>query len=474
MQPSLRSGTSLLLLVSSLLGCSEQTLNATEDPATASGGSKATGGTGGSPSPVGTGGSGAKPNPIVSEPVVLPPGVDFLARPASRALPPGTTTVLLTVKTREAADVRLDTADSAFPQMTVKATSAADNTYTFTLPLEVDRPYTFYVKAAPSATPNAAWPGVQKVNYRVLRDYNPPYPRLFTLWGPAYYLPTDQQGEPATAESISKLSVFIHNFHGEMPLDAAMFPAARKLNPNVKILTQLYSTYGCHTTYCAELDAVDEDASKPATYHKSFVRNADKSPWLYGTARVYNFANPATVSYFVEKNAALWREDLLLFDGAFMHNAWRGFRWVSPGDPDTIDLDGDGKADDPRTRDRAYEFGEQSFLKALRAQMPNAILMGNATGGFPTKFDLWDTDTPLTDEQGKPFSYLDAVDGVEFEDDIGALGRGVYWREFAEFMSKYRAWTQTRWPITLVPFKLPDNATTPSDAYKTTRRCALG
>lgn len=369
--------------------------------------------------------------------------------PGSRLLAPGTTSVTMTVTTGEAAVVKADTSNKTFATMTYRASSSNGTTHTLTVPVQANQPYSFFVKAAPKANSSQPYAITRRVNYRVITPYLATFPRTFILWWPVW-----GQWQDATPEKLAELSVFIHNLHGYnrtggfQPINPTVFKTARQLNPSLRILTQFYSTYGCDVSYCDELERIDADPNHPL-YQKIFIRNANGTLWTYGDGEdweheVFNFSNPDTVKFFVQKNLALWRTDLLTFDGAHMDNCWRGFKSVADrrgfGIGDTIDLNLDGVADDPVARDRVYEYGLQDFLKQLRAGMPNAFITCNAVNGFADKDAQHTPGAPLKDRSGRPFSYKSVIDGNTFEGDLFSLANNDYWQEPTDLLNEYASW----------------------------------
>jgi hypothetical protein len=125
-----------------------------------------------------------------------------------------------------------------------------------------------------------------------------------------------------SVDNLSRLSVFILNIHpgeGGVPFDTALFEQARKRNPNLKLLTQYFSSYGCSQSMCDALEAADNDSSNFNLYRKVFVRKANREKVVaFGEANVFNLSNKATVALLVNLHWKVWKEDLLLFDGAFI------------------------------------------------------------------------------------------------------------------------------------------------------------
>ncbi|GIW33441.1 MAG: hypothetical protein KatS3mg072_0774 [Meiothermus sp.] len=416
--------------------------------------------------------------PIAPEPLTEPadPRLSPIT-PFSRLLPAGANSITFSVTTQEPALVRADTSDKPFAEMSLSASYSDGLTHRFTVALQPDQPHRFFVKAAPRSNPTQPYALTRQVNYRVLQPYNPPYPRLFTLWWPRW-----GNWSELTLEKLLKLSVFILNIHpgeGRVPFDTRVLTEARKRNPHLKLLTQYFSTYGCTQSMCAALEAADNDPSDPQLYRKVFVRTASgKIAYAFGDYPVFNLANPATVDLLVQLHYRVWREDLLLFDGAFMDSTWRGFSYVYGPympDKDLLDLDLDGRADPVQERDRAFEMGRIEFLQKLRAVMPNAILTANSVAGYPDRFHLNGNTGPLRDRQGKAYSYLESIDGMEFETDLEALSQGEYWLSFEEFVQRYRAWCRDTGCFTLVPNKIVADESPNSDkAYQTLQAMRFG
>jgi Hypothetical glycosyl hydrolase family 15 len=400
-------------------------------------------------------------------------------QPGSRLLDIGATATVVTLLTAQPSEVRADTSDKPFSEMTLKLeASSSGKTHTLTAKLEGSQPLTLYFRAAPQGKPDQPYATLRRANYRAATAYNPPFPRVFTLWWPKWGNWTD-----ATAAKLSKLSVFIYNLHGYglsdgfKPIDPSVFAQARGINPNLRILTQLYSTYGCgdENDLCDDLERLDADSSQPDFHKRVFIRNADGSVFRYGPHVVYNFTNPKLVAWLVEKNLELWRNDLVMFDGAFMDNCWRGLQGVNDGSGSgterNLDLDLNGVADDQPTRDRAYELGLQDFLKGLRAGMPNALILCNAIGRFPDRSMMYDEGQLLTDRDGKPFNYADIVNGNEFESEPNGASEGG-WPAFDELMRWYKGWNERANPsVNLLPNKIvSDDSSTPDKAYRTLRQ----
>lgn len=410
--------------------------------------------------------------PSVTEVVLEETAVNPILTPAipsSRLLVLGTKSVTFTVTTQDPSVVRADTSNKSFSSMSLTATSTDNKTHSFTIALQTDKPYSFYIKAAPKNNLSQPYSITRKVNYRVLRDYNPPYPRLFTLWWPQW-----GNWDDMTVANLSKLSVFILNIHpgaNEPPFDTTVLRQARQRNPNLKLFTQYFSTYGCEQSMCDALEAADNDKNNPELHNKVFVRNTKGDKVVaFGEANVFNLANEATVDLLVSLHWKLWREDLLLFDGAFMDSTWRGFDGVYPPflpGKDEIDLDLNGQADTAETRDYLFEMGRIDFLRKLRARMPNAILTANSVSGYPDRFDQHEKHDRLKDRNGKLYSYLESLDGKEYEDDIYALSQGDYWLSFNEFIKQYRSWCPDPKCFTLVPNKIvEDGSPNPNKAYQ--------
>ncbi|MEM7737927.1 MAG: putative glycoside hydrolase, partial [Deinococcota bacterium] len=404
--------------------------------------------------------------------------------PQSQLLPAGTGALDFTVTTSQPATVKADLTDVPFGAMAYQGQASADGrSHQFSLPAQTDVPTTVTVRAVSQLTGEPLGEAAQ-INYRVVRDAPVTYPRLFTLWYPKFGNWAD-----LTQEKLEALNVFIINLHGYgredgyQPIDETLLRQARANNPELKLLTQFYSTYGCEggeTEFCDVLEAADADPMHPL-FEQIYVRNADGSIWLYGPHPVYNFSNLDTVAFLLEQNLNLWHHDLLMFDGMFMDNCWRGFKGTNDGSgydiSTNIDLNLDGVADDPETRDRAFEHGLQDFLSGLRAAMPNALILCNSIGGRPDEQWLHNTGTPLSDRDGTAFNYADVIDGIEYEDALAGLSfYRDYYRSFAEVIGDYQAWNDQRdGVITMMPNKVvPDGSASDAAAYSDLRATRFG
>jgi len=386
--------------------------------------------------------------------------------PSSRLLPPGTPVISFQVTTDEPAVCKCDTADKSFAAM--GAVMTADNgnvTHRFTTNAEVDVPYALKIKCASKSSPSRAWDVTRLATYRVLRTsnpttslaktnatslsaaqtYNPPFPRTFTIWWPG----SSSAASDVTAAKIARLTVCIDGYKNIVNwCGAKMLSDARAINPQVKVLAQLFSTYGGPFTSTFTTD----NSSSP--YYKSLLHKADGSLWLYaggGNHVVYNFADTTTVDFVVNWDANAWQTNLLAYyDGIFMDNCWTHVskNFTGQADCDQIDLDRDGVADAPAERDRRYEAGLRRFLQKLHERVGDAFIVGNAMNRKP-QFDYFgNTLNP---------PYTAWVDGRIFEDDLSEITTTGTWYgdPFQTWKDAYDSWcaSPVTAPMTCVPNK---------------------
>jgi hypothetical protein len=119
-----------------------------------------------------------QPAPRIDEIILEDEAVNPILTPVtpfSRVLPAGTRSITFTVTTQDPSVVKADTSNKSFSGMSLTATSTNNNrTHSFTVFLQTDKPYSFHIKAAPKNNTSQPYLVTRKVNYRVLRPYNPP------------------------------------------------------------------------------------------------------------------------------------------------------------------------------------------------------------------------------------------------------------------------------------------------------------
>jgi hypothetical protein len=280
------------------------------------------------------------------------PGIPIAnPQPPSTLLPPGSTTVSLTVSTLENTSCAYSVGlPLPFAQMT-PFDSGAGGTLHQTLvaglnpdPLEVNQ---VYVRQA--AHPDF----VLSLLYRSLSDVNPSYPRTGNLWGWWNFL---DDGLPYIARI-------------DLWLGADFSPdqvcGLRQLNPDILILTSI--------------NAVENSGLSDDYYLKDV--NGNRIEVWPGSYRLN-----LTKTYVAEYQARYAYQRVLdsgmMLDGVFFDNVMTTQSWLTRdiyGNPVAIDADGDGLADDPAVLDAAWKAGVFHELQTFRALMPNAVVSSHST-----------------------------------------------------------------------------------------------
>lgn len=271
-------------------------------------------------------------------------------QPASTLLPPGATTVALTVQSAVntkcayavgeakplAAMTRFDQQTSATTHQTVVRGLNPD-------PNTVNEVYV-RCESAPDF--------VLHLRYRSLSHANPTYPRTGNLWGSQPFMDKDL----ADAARI------------DLWLGAGFKPdqirALRQLNPNIRILTSMNAI---------------EDSALPDDYYLKDIYGQKVEVWP-------NFYRLNLTKAYVAEYQARRAYDLILnsdlmFDGIFFDNVMTTQAWQTKdinGNPFLVDANEDGVQDDAAVFDAAWKAGVFHEMQTFRALMPNAILTGHS------------------------------------------------------------------------------------------------
>jgi hypothetical protein len=203
----------------------------------------------------------------------------------------------------------------------------------------------------------------------------------------------------------------------------ARYPARvrkiRELNPAIKILAYLPSEEIANARF-----------SEPPEYPFAKLANQIQENWYLkdpAGQKAYFWPGSALLNVTdkgpVGANGKRWneflgvfiREEIMssgLWDGVFLDNTFDGISHFAKG---PIDLDRDGRADDPATADASWREGMRKLLRVIREQNPNAIMMGNG-GAY----------------------YADHLHGAFFE-RFPSWSWGPNWKEFRDTISRNRA-----------------------------------
>jgi hypothetical protein len=143
-------------------------------------------------------------------------------------LPVGSTTASFSLETAIPAQCHCDTINVPYNQMTYELQGSGTMDHQFSCPVQINQSYSYFIRCAPDSNPNAPWPFVLQSNTHVLRDYNPQYPRIFSLW----WNYDDQINTPS---DLAKYDLAVL-FWGAVQNPGDVLFEAREQNPNLKAL----------------------------------------------------------------------------------------------------------------------------------------------------------------------------------------------------------------------------------------------
>jgi hypothetical protein len=269
---------------------------------------------------------------------------------------PGTTEASFTVKTQDPCICKTDTLNAPYNYMQFDMESSDSASHNFSFTPETDVPYAWFVKCAPTADPENPYLVGEQYNTRLLRDYQPDFPRIFHLY----------KTWTNNFQYIPKYDVIVTNYVPKKEL-----VKAREKNPNLKVLMFYPFSYG------DPYETVFREASNDTTdaLYNCLICNSEDSILIetYWKHPMYNLTNPACVEYIAEKILERWSEDLLDYDGIFFDRVHGSMGWMW----DDMDINRDGVADDPYVIDEAWKAGVILLLTRLREKAPNAPIVGN-------------------------------------------------------------------------------------------------
>lgn len=318
--------------------------------------------------------------------------------PGSQLLPAGTDNLSFVVNTLEDAICRCDTTQNDFANMAFQMESTDQRTHSFAMPGQEDYPYQVYVQCgSPNQEP---WSIIRKVNYRILRPFNPSYPRILGF-GDRF---DSENDSPSILSKFDLVAFYRVNLTQEKA------KAARKLNPDLKFLNGYDFCYGGYED--ALFQAANNNPNDPL--FNSVLSQADGTILIepFWQHTFYNLANPACVDYVAELMINRWEYDLMAYDGIY-------FDRVQPsvsGEFSGIDIDRDGIVDSATKVDSLWDIGVKRLLTLLREDIPNAYIVGNSA---KPEYNQW-------------------LSGLHFENQL--LWHYDFRTDFRSFWDEYRNW----------------------------------
>lgn len=332
-------------------------------------------------------------------------------QPPSTILPAGSTSLKLTLKAAKPTLCRYSVGhDTPLDQMTPfdsPQPSLTPTTVIRGLDPDPSKVNDVYIRC--SAAPDPAT--VLHLQYRSLPAINPNFPRMANLWGSYHLLPKG-------AEYASRVDLWLGaRFTAEQIRDL------RRFNPNTLVLISINTV---------------ENNDVPDDYFLRDTTGRKIEVWP-GAYRL-NLTRPEVALYQARYAYQKMLERGLIYDGCFFDNFMMTQHWLTHDiydRPVQLDADGDGKADDKETFDRAWREGVFRELKEWRKLMPWALTSGHSQG-YPHP-DV----AEIFNGQGIGFFTTDVIEGK---------------RPFYELWKYYQAWNTlaVKPPITSVESAVPD------------------
>lgn len=283
-------------------------------------------------------------------------------RPASNILPPGTSSIDLTVSSAIPTSCRYAVgADRPYAQMTPFAFGAGTTTHNTPVSIDPDPKVVNEVFVRCAAVPDS----VLHLMYRARADVDPGYPRIGNLWGWSEW----KWEAGRTPAEMAKVDLWLGV---ELPDISALddyrsdFEELRELNPDILILTSM--------------NAVEPSTDQiPESYYLHDV-NGDRIEVWPGSYRL-NLTRAEVADFQAQWAYQKMAEACFIHDGIFIDNVFLSQSWETTdmyGNPVEIDADEDGVPDDPEVLDAAWRSGVLLEIETIRALMPSIVMTGHA------------------------------------------------------------------------------------------------
>ncbi|MGD0577841.1 MAG: LamG-like jellyroll fold domain-containing protein [Bryobacteraceae bacterium] len=285
----------------------------------------------------------------LSAPYVYPGIPITQVDPPSTLLPPGSTSVTLTVTTRVPDQCRwsLDPAATYAAMQPATVSPGASVETVAVTGLNPDPAVVNHVYLRCASVPDYQ----DALLYRSLPLGNAPFPRKGNLWG-SWLL---RQGGMAHAARV--------DLHLGADYSQAEIAQLRQFNPNILILTSINTV---------------ENTNLPEDYYLHDVNGKRIEVWP-GSYRL-NLTKPYVAEHQANYAYQLMLDSGLMYDGCFFDNFFLTESWLTQdiyGNPVQLDADEDGKPDDPATLDAAWRAGVLHEMDTWRKLMPYALASGH-------------------------------------------------------------------------------------------------
>jgi hypothetical protein len=325
------------------------------------------------------------------------------ADPASNLLPPGTDTVLFSVRTPVPAACRYSIGQPLdYGRMTPFEEGQGETLHRARLRLSPDPRQLNRVFVRSSVAPGY----LLELKWRSIAAANPPFPRKGAIWMGSGTL----QANRAIASRISL-------FYG-VQFEPREIWTLRAANPDVLIFPAVSAD-----------ESSDDYASAfgiPADY---FLKDVNGKTIEGGWSRLYklNLTRPEVADFLAGLAYRLIREADFAYDGIFIDNFHTTMSFQSRsdayGNPVKIDANGDGIEDDPTWLDAAWKDGVYRLLRRFRSLMPNALITGH----------IWNTPT---DQEARASINGDSIVAAATDVAEGRAQLGGLW-------ARYQGWLES-------------------------------
>ncbi|MGN6386506.1 MAG: putative glycoside hydrolase, partial [Verrucomicrobiota bacterium] len=190
------------------------------------------------------------------------------------------------------------------------------------------------------------------LQYRVLSQVNPSYPRKGNLWGWTQWIGTG-------LSNMAKVDLWLG-----VAAKADEIITLRQLNPNIRVLTSINAVEG---------------SGVPEEYYLKDL-NGNKIEVWPGSYRL-NLTKPEVAEYQARHAYETVLKTGLMADGVFFDNFMTRQAWLTNdiyGNPVQLDANEDGVADDLNELDRKWRDGVFLEMALFRKLMPDAIVTGHS------------------------------------------------------------------------------------------------
>jgi hypothetical protein len=333
--------------------------------------------------------------------------------PRSDVLPVGTATGYFSIETNMHCLCKCDTHDVQYEVMNFTMQSNDFLNHSFSFMAKKDHPYSWNIRCAPLNDTKNPYPVKRQYNTRVIKDYDPDYPKIFSLWA--------DWGDDYIHLAKHDLAIVSH-------AKKDVVVKARKINSHLKVLTTYNMSYGgsADTLFQAASNNPDDPL-----YNCVFCDPVGNILYeeLYGHT-MYNLTNPVCVDYLVQLTLGQWENDCLLYDGFYFDRVQStvSYMW------NEIDIDRDGIADSDNKITSAWRAGVKDFLSKIREHIPNAIICCNDA----------------------IYDYSEWIHGRLFECKLSSVMDG--YDDFNQIMKEYTGWNDVHrdpWALPLITMEAP-------------------